>query len=374
MTSVCTRTLLAAIAWAWIDSIIHHSEMIFISSYSSTIPTRESEFNSLSRHLFFSHRVPLLKKPKMSKVLVKSMTKPLKSSGGKKLNLLVFSSSFNPPTVAHEWMVRSAYASRSSIDAIVLLITTNNPDKPIMTNASLEQRLDMMKLMANHLDVSHPVLVIETPSGKFFDQLHALEQHFALEGLVIEITFVVGLDTITRIFDRKYYPAAEFTSILDDLFASSKFICIDRPSSNGLTYDAFLEHEDVKPFKHKIQFVQVTELPISDVSSTRIRQAVVKDEANVWSQLVSPSIRDYILQQGIYRHWLLVHETRQDLVVFNSIERKQDEWMIKKDWKDWIRSTHAGWNIIHFIIADHTPSRSSWYPCPWWATHQVQRW
>ncbi|KAL2919215.1 hypothetical protein HK105_200858 [Polyrhizophydium stewartii] len=147
-------------------------------------------------------------------------TGPAAGAGGG--SILVFDSSFNPPTMAHMELVRQAIAQIAPLPADaaepasppaaaapaaprfahhVLLLATNNMDKPV-SGAGIVDRLEMMCLAAGEIAADPPCHVALTNQGRFVDKLHALQRIAP----ACRPYFVVGADTLVRLLDARYYP------------------------------------------------------------------------------------------------------------------------------------------------------------------------
>ena len=127
-------------------------------------------------------------------------------------SLIVLDSSFNPPTVAHAQMAKDALRSLSGA-RIVLLLSVNNADKAPQP-ASFPQRLGMMAGLGLELleeaggDMAVDLAVTTMPF--FHDKARAMVDsgfYSAAEATPRPPTqiFLAGFDTLTRIFDPKYY-------------------------------------------------------------------------------------------------------------------------------------------------------------------------
>ncbi|KAF4991073.1 hypothetical protein FDECE_14173, partial [Fusarium decemcellulare] len=125
-------------------------------------------------------------------------------------DLIILDSSFNPPTLAHASMARSALRARGG-GRLMLLLSVNNADKAPKP-ASFPIRLGMMEAMGRELlddmkgetqDLEVDIAVTTMPF--FHDKAKAIaESGFYGERQPTQ-TFLAGFDTIVRIFNPKYY-------------------------------------------------------------------------------------------------------------------------------------------------------------------------
>lgn len=135
-------------------------------------------------------------------------TKPSKSHDK---TLYVLDSSFNPPSRAHQNIVQKAVFDQAdktaSLKRVLLLLATENADKKSKP-AAFEDRLVMMTLMAENLvqqeSAAEVVVDVGVTKKPFFrDKAIAIDE--SGEYGDIEQVHLTGYDTLTRIFDPKYY-------------------------------------------------------------------------------------------------------------------------------------------------------------------------
>ena len=171
----------------------------------------------------------------------------------------VFSASFNPLTVAHEQMVKLAQQN-FQLNEIILLLAKNNVDKSVF-GFSLSERLRMMAAYAAPLSNYSVAL---SSHGRFIDKIKALKQELPQS---TEYNFIIGYDTLVRIFDSKYYN--DRNKELKQLFGQCRLVVANRSTFNKEDISHFLL--DWPGF---VPFVDLVELEdcYSEISSTEIRQ------------------------------------------------------------------------------------------------------
>ena len=171
----------------------------------------------------------------------------------------VFSASFNPLTVAHEQMVKLAQQN-FQLNEIILLLAKNNVDKSVF-GFSLSERLRMMSAYAGPLSNYSVAL---SSHGRFIDKIKALKQELPQS---TEYNFIIGYDTLVRIFDSKYYN--DRNKELKQLFGQCRLVVANRSTFNKEDISHFLL--DWPGF---VPFVDLVELEdcYSEISSTEIRQ------------------------------------------------------------------------------------------------------
>lgn len=196
----------------------------------------------------------------------------------------ILPSAFNPPTIAHFELLRHGLEADHVASAGVLL-TTRNVDKGI-SGASLEDRLGML-LAEQSTDPWFSVLA--TNQARIIDQERALAGRFP----DVAFDFVVGYDTLVRLFDARYY-----TSMHDELrpfFGRSRVIALNRGPNNVAAVRAFVANQ-APEFESQIIVRELSDYPAS-LSSTMARAAVLgESEAPVPS-----AVADYIRAHRLYR-------------------------------------------------------------------------
>ncbi|KAM0316214.1 hypothetical protein ACHAPQ_011380, partial [Fusarium lateritium] len=146
-------------------------------------------------------------------------------------DLVILDSSFNPPTLAHASMARSALSPEGR-QRLMLLLSVNNADKAPKP-ASFPIRLSMMEAMGRELlDEGVEIDVAVTTMPFFHDKAKAIaELGFYTgteDGGQPTQTFLAGFDTIVRIFNPKYYDEG-IQSALGPFFDNCKVRVTTRP-------------------------------------------------------------------------------------------------------------------------------------------------
>ena len=133
-------------------------------------------------------------------------------------SLLCLSASFNPLTVAHLQLVREA-SRIVPPDEILLLLARANVDKAV-EGFPLEYRLE---LLARFIETRAAYSIAVCSHGRFVDKAEAIRPHYPSG---TRLVFLVGFDTLIRLFDAKYYP--DPSNALSRLFSGSEFIVANR--------------------------------------------------------------------------------------------------------------------------------------------------
>jgi nicotinic acid mononucleotide adenylyltransferase len=210
--------------------------------------------------------------------------------GRSERTLGVFPASFNPPTAAHEALVREA-RNAVSFDECLLLLDLQAIDKEVF-GAPLEARL-LMLLALFKADPACSVGICNR--GLFMEKVEALYQVYPQD---TAIHFIVGHDTIDRVLDCKYY--SDRDQALRSLFSQARFLVANRGANDEQALRALFAREENRLFA--AQVVPLTLPPVvACVSSSAVRQQLAQGQSV--KGLVSPMLEEYLQKQGFYgRH------------------------------------------------------------------------
>ena len=150
--------------------------------------------------------------------------------------LLVLDSSFNPPHWGHYTLIKKSYEHYSQLYPnknihVLLLLSIQNADKEVKP-ASFDKRMEMMCIMSRLLNKDFESLssyVGLTIFGKFVDKDAIIRKKFFNRG---KIVYLVGFDTIIRIFDPKYYVPETPAVALCNFMKNVEFCCLTRINYN----------------------------------------------------------------------------------------------------------------------------------------------
>ena len=182
-------------------------------------------------------------------------------------SLLCLSASFNPLTVAHLRLVGEA-SRIFPPDEILLLLARANVDKPV-EGFPLERRLSLLVRFVE-TRAAHSVAVCS--HGRFVDKVEAIQPHYPPG---TRLAFIVGFDTLVRLFDTKYY--ADPGAALSKLFSASEFIAANRAPDPPDAVRSFLARPDVAPYAGRVQVIQLP-AEIAAVSATQVRTRLARGE------------------------------------------------------------------------------------------------
>jgi len=200
----------------------------------------------------------------------------------------VFSASFNPLTFAHLKIIELAEAQRD-LKEVLLLLAKANVDKDIF-GAPLDQRLKVLECYArNESNLS----VAVCSHGRFIDKIFALKKLYPSN---TEFFFIIGYDTLVRIFDQKYY--TDMDKELDELFSQSRFIVANRGKDGVKSINDYLMKNPIsQKYINKFDTIHLEE-PYAQISSTEVRECV--SNGNSIEKLVPEFISDWIEKKGFY--------------------------------------------------------------------------
>ncbi|KAK6908916.1 hypothetical protein L486_01435 [Kwoniella mangroviensis CBS 10435] len=240
-----------------------------------------------------------------------------------KLHISVLDSSFNPPTIAHQQIAFSTFPPPSSsftpsnnppsYTSRLLLFSARNVEKTLKSgDATPQQRVGMMSILASLQSNTHPkesiaVGLINEPTfvGKALivrDYLSTLP-YLDVE---VDLSFLVGTDTLIRFFDPRFYPPNEMSRKIQEYFRDSNAYLIsarrgineeDRAIENEiLNRDGVREWVD----KGKLRLLGTGQEGWEEVSSTIVRQAVGGGDWEKVEKLVGKEVMDYIRKEELY--------------------------------------------------------------------------
>ncbi|KAI9061071.1 Nucleotidylyl transferase [Trametes sanguinea] len=273
------------------------------------------------------------------------------------LHVSVLDSSFNPPTLAHLALANTlppptpaeeaSTPTARDFDARLLLLSVRNADKQLKPgDATYEQRVEMMILLARDLARSHArsipaardalseaaphepnvaVAIIDEPtfvgkstilrdflSKRILEILGPTEVASAFPNIpppTPKLTFLMGTDTIVRLFAPRYYAEEQFMVAALRRFLSpegddSRIICARRVSRGVPRAEEERIEVEMSEFARKI--IPVRKLSFVDIgerectySSSEVRESLAKGDER-WKDMVTPSIVEYITSKKLY--------------------------------------------------------------------------
>jgi nicotinic acid mononucleotide adenylyltransferase len=220
--------------------------------------------------------------------IVKQAQEGIRDNTGGVLGVLP--ASFNPPTSAHQALVKEA-GNVLAFDEILLVLDQQAMDKELV-DAPLEDRLLM--LLALFGDDPQISLGIAN-RGLFLEKVEALHQLYPRG---TEIYFIVGYDTIVRVLNPTYYEDRE--KALHELFSQVRFLVANRGDCDVRDLQEFFQHEENRPFATRISPLMLPPT-LARISSSEVRQQLAGGRSI--QGLVPPMLEEFLLKGGFYsRH------------------------------------------------------------------------
>ena len=267
------------------------------------------------------------------------------------LRISILDASFNPPTRAHLGLANSRWlpptaeeddGSQNHYDAKLLLLSVKNADKTLKPgDATYLQRLEMMSLLLNHIRPDTPattlkeenspnanvaIAIIDEPTfvGKSATLLTHLRDRLTAAQLEqeVELSFLVGMDTLERLFSPRYYASEEIMiRSLRKFFSpapagdNSRIVCARRASVPVSQSSSSSPSNPNKELTLAQEFINSGRILIIDMgdelstySSTSVRRAVSslgvvdndQNSASAWRKLVTKDVADYIVRERLY--------------------------------------------------------------------------
>lgn len=227
--------------------------------------------------------------------------------------LLVLDSSFNPPHFGHLTLVRNSakyYQSKGVKDLhTILLLAVNNADKGSKP-ASIGKRMEMMQLFSQCLfnvgfaDVSLAL----TSHAKFVNKRNDIQDYVGKDNPNTKISFLVGFDTLIRIFDPKYYVPQLVSEALETFMASAEFCCLVRDDDQMTIEEQYKYVDDIskgerepqipRSWGQRIHLIEVDD-GFKSVSSSSIRRAAIERGQNsdvLLRKGLPTNLYEYIIQ------------------------------------------------------------------------------
>lgn len=196
----------------------------------------------------------------------------------------LLSSAFNPPTFAHLALLE--VGARHDLPAA--LLSTKNVDKGLY-GANLVHRVGM--LLATSVAAPTPFAVLATNAARFVDQARAVRS--AYPGVPFD--FVVGFDTLVRIFDPRYYD--DMGGDLDELFAHHRVIATNRAEASTDEVERYLATRPARAYRDAVT-VEALADGHAVLSSSAARAEI---EADGVTDVVPKAVADYIREHRLYR-------------------------------------------------------------------------
>lgn len=257
------------------------------------------------------------------------------------IEIAVLDSSFNPPSRAHLALLLSEpilARPKRSYDGHLLLFSTQNADKGAGKpgDASLEQRVEMMTLMARHVEriqsaagrtANVAVGLVDKPlifAKSTLTRELLRQQQPDRDTTLTRLHWVVGFDTLYRVFQPKYYESLhQMHEQCNKFFGHERttFVCARRDpasypqlASKDAEGEARSEEDKLLASSDVAKWVEQQSIGMLDLesdqaklSSTSIRSLLKDtsiddaDKKRRLEPLVPPALVEYLVESRIYQ-------------------------------------------------------------------------
>jgi nicotinate-nucleotide adenylyltransferase len=209
-----------------------------------------------------------------------------KSRNQANFRLLVFGGSFNPVHNGHLQLAREILRHRLG-DAVLFIPAKSPPHKLNLQLASETDRLAMLQLaIAGMPDAYVSDMEFHRPGPSYtIDTLESLRAE--LPG--VQLIFIMGMDSLASL--HTWHRARELAAGWQLLIYPRPAIPL--PAKKSL--DTFFGEVAAARL-----LASVHELPLFDISSSSIRQAIAAGKSV--DHLLPPAVTGYILDKGLYRN------------------------------------------------------------------------
>ncbi|CDK27004.1 unnamed protein product [Kuraishia capsulata CBS 1993] len=242
--------------------------------------------------------------------------------------ICILDSSFNPPHRGHYSLAENAIhydfpernarkdAHDKSNRSLLLLLSVKNADK-VVQPAAFADRIAMMISLADFAGQSLkvPVALGLTSHAKFVDKATAIgktltEEYRSFHPTEMPLTFLMGFDTLIRVFDPKYYTPASVRDSLSSFMDLSELFVLTRD-------DGLHSLDDQKRYIENIRLGKTDTIPkewyskihmvdgqkeSTAISSSALRRSISsKEDSSIWKPYTIDAISEYITAAGLYR-------------------------------------------------------------------------
>jgi nicotinic acid mononucleotide adenylyltransferase len=193
--------------------------------------------------------------------------------------IIVFTGSFNPPTIAHLALLTQTqkYASEHPGMYLYAAMSKLTVDKEKVARPLVLDRVWLLQtvLQQSLLDVG----VLLFNRGLYLEQAQALRTAFPQ---VQRIFFLMGFDKIIQIFDPRYY--VDRDASLEALFQLAQLLVVPRGGDGDEALAALLHRPENERFACYVQ-LQPFDPMYRDISATQVRQGGRVHEQAIPSQV-----------------------------------------------------------------------------------------
>jgi nicotinic acid mononucleotide adenylyltransferase len=187
-------------------------------------------------------------------------------SPGPERRVIVFTGSFNPPTLAHLAMLKQAryYAQAHPPMSVYAAFTKLTVDKELVEYPLLLDRIALLQWILSKRQPHSGIMLFNR--GLYVEQVQAIRASFSH---VRRVFFLIGFDKVLQIFDPHYYKDRD--AALEELFAQAELLVAPRGDEGARELEELLAHPENQRFARYVHA-----LPLSssyrNMSSTRVRE------------------------------------------------------------------------------------------------------
>lgn len=181
-------------------------------------------------------------------------------------SVIVFTGSFNPPTIAHIALLKQAqkYAHTHKDMSLYAAFSKQTVDKEHVERPLVLDRVELLRTVLRQRLPDVNILLFNR--GLYLEQAQALRASFPQ---VRRIYFLMGFDKILQIFDPRYYKDRD--AALEALFQQAQLLVVPRGGSGADALSELLQRPENVRFARYVRS-QPFDPTYRDISATQVRQ------------------------------------------------------------------------------------------------------
>lgn len=204
-------------------------------------------------------------------------------AGKKPDRLGIMGGTFDPVHIGH-LVIAEAAREKLGLQEVIFIPTGTPPHKSFRSVTDGRHRLEMVKraIKDNPYFAVSGIEVSRKGPTYTVDTLKKLREVYGDE---CNIYLVIGADTVWDLLNWKQY---------ERVFRLCSFAAVARPGYDMLKTIRHIELLE----RHFLADIQVVEAPLTDLSSTDIREKIARGESVRY--LIPEPVREYIMRNGLY--------------------------------------------------------------------------
>jgi nicotinic acid mononucleotide adenylyltransferase len=214
---------------------------------------------------------------------------PLVGSPRPERNVIIFTGSFNPPTIAHLALLKQAwrFARAHGNMQLYAAFSKRTVDKESLERPLLLDRVTLFERILRRRLPNSGILLFNR--GLYVEQARALRFAFPA---VRRIFFLMGFDKIVQILDPRYYNDRD--AALTELFSLAELLVAPRGDAGEQELQALLRQPQNQVYARSIHATPLDQA-YRDISSTQIRQ-----EKTFTTHDVPQEVREFLRKTRAY--------------------------------------------------------------------------